>query len=301
MTDDLITTLLGKAAEGGGAKLVELIYEDGRRLLVGKRGATAVTRINETLLEIRSQVQKLEAQGRLNRALRSQAFDEPAFAALVIKTMKAAAETPHTTAHRLLGAVVAERMISETGGENATLCGLACEAIAQATPLHLETLGSLATITLMNPTLTDRTLLKDDRLYLPDLHAWFERHMEGFPERYPHPGTIGVLVTMNCLRDRGVEVPRSDVRPGGAANVALFSKYEAPFQELRQWRGGTAFVEFLHSAGGGAALTPVGMLIGALVVNMRRGTDLSYHSFDDSAEFRFRSSHPRAKVFEPAK
>ncbi|WP_367872334.1 LPO_1073/Vpar_1526 family protein [Luteolibacter sp. Populi] len=298
--DEFTTNLIAGVIGGFGGKSAEVLWGGGAKLLglrkhLQKAEENAIVRAGAMLELLSSRIQRLENEAQLNREFIEGAFDEPDLAKLLKQAMQAAASTPSNEMHEILAALVAERITTPHQSSEAILCGLACTAISQATPLHVQLMGSMATIALTDPILLEKPLMKDDRPYLEELRAWFEVNMSGFPELCASPLDIDFMRVINCVSDSGVQTARVNKTPRGIATVITFAGYDVPLRDFEQWPGGSNMRDFLYMPSSSARLTPVGQVIGSLVVNLRRGTRITYKDFDDNEKFRFRSRFPRSK------
>lgn len=178
MGDPISTVLLAAGVGGLGGKVVEKAWESGERWLLERFGSHSETvqasaRQNAAAFvsELASRVEVLEKNNRVSAETVSVAQTDPAFSALLQRTILNASQTSDPQKANLLAQLVANRLASEAESTYSLASQLAADAIRNSTRHHLNLMAFLSFMEDLRPRDEGTT----------DYHVtWTEVHLEPF-------------------------------------------------------------------------------------------------------------------------
>lgn len=272
MPDPISLIALGAAVGGVAGKFTEKAWDSSERWLkerFGSHRAKAQKQARENAAEfvghLADRVKKLEDEHRLNRERFDDEASHPQFSALLQRSVLNAAETNDDTKHKLLAALVANRMQSAPETTLALASQLASDAITRSTHRQMTLMALQSFI---------EDVQTRDPIRPEMIEAWLGVLLEPFEDFEFHEIDARHLVAISC----------ATFDPTSQRMLALMLAMKARqanlFEEINAMLGNTSLQMQWDQGLAGVELTSVGLVVGALAYDQITGHDLGPPKWD---------------------
>jgi hypothetical protein len=300
--------VLQGAGQRLGERIVDRIWPD--RTPDNAAMQAAVANVEAMYARLQASMEYLQRQigsGQGTEEAVLEALRNPDFSYAVHQALLAGARTDNTARHEVLSRAVVERIIAAPDSTQAVASSVAIEAIGRLSGPQMDLLGLAALLYYVAPVHHAPPALPDVQLQLPDdkqlaleirrgawraereaaeravtdYLAWFESSLSqhGVPETIT-PLDYAHLASASCATfDRSLHRVLSTVLQGRdlevTGEIALRNAYSIVRDAIDWPRGDEKLRNFWYNGLQHVTVTPAGLLIGAIVHQLRTGESLS--------------------------
>jgi len=203
----VFAAVAGGAAGSAAGKMLERAWDASEKWIAAyfanhRPKAQEAARVNSAnyLREVGDRIVDAEATGTLDRETIESAMDQPDFAALLQDTVVNAARTDSAAKHKILAALIAERLACNDDSAFSVAVRLAAEAVSLSTTTQLHVIGFIATVRVIRPT----EILSDS-----EFSAWLVTRFKPFESLDFTRFALMHLEALDCVREH---TERADLR-----------------------------------------------------------------------------------------